>query len=73
VRQEYSLLPLGTDLEPVAEVEFQIVSARGAPKDKREYCERRGQGDEDEMATVSHAHIVRAYNARHLRQTDLSE
>ena len=62
VRQKYSLFPLGTDLEPVAEVEFQIVSARGAPKGKREYCERRGQGDEDEVATVSHAPIVRAYN-----------
>src|ERR1017187_4344590 len=50
--------PLGTDLEPVAEVESKVVAARGAPKDQRKYCEQRGQGDEDEVATVSHAPIV---------------
>jgi hypothetical protein len=62
VREEDALLPLGTDLEPVAEVESKVVAARGAPKDQRKYCEQRGQGDEDEVATVSHAPIVPAYN-----------
>jgi hypothetical protein len=57
VREEDALFPLGTDLEPVAEVESKVVAARCAPNYQRKYCEQRSQGDEDEVATVSHAPI----------------
>jgi hypothetical protein len=62
VREEDTLFPLGTDLEPVAEVESKVVAARGAPNYQRKYSEQRGQGDQDEVATVSHTPIIRAYN-----------
>ena len=53
------MLPLGADFEPVAQLEFKVVATGGALEHERKYGEQRSQGEEDELAAVSHEIIVR--------------
>jgi hypothetical protein len=60
VREKDALLPLGANFEPVAQVEFKVMATGGALENEWKYGEQRSQGDEDEVAMISHAIIVRA-------------